>query len=433
MKKNGQENMRKIVFLIGVIWLSLLPFQINSSSKQSDFESKLPWIKKEDTVNNIRVLLRSNGFQNITHEEVIVSSNNGLKIIGVEDEIIVSGEQQYKITPEQNMIKNGMVRVQPLVETEEVWIHSLQRGLGLARYQGILDLYATAEGIVVVNELPVEVYLEHVVPSEMPVSYEMEALKVQAVCARSYAYRQMQGMAYPEYGANVDDSTSFQVYGNSEKQEKTTLAVRETAGEVVGYKNEVAATYFFSTSCGKTTDTEAWNLSNNEDYPYLKHVEVNDEENDDYERSLPWYRWWTRISKKQVENWIELEMKTEIGELTSLEVTKVGAGGVVCELKAVGTQGKLVIMTENKIRKALGDTSIRITRNDGSIVQGSDLLPSAFFTIEESGDDYILKGGGYGHGIGMSQNGANEMAKRGVEYKEILSFFYPGTVILYGV
>ena len=80
--------------------------------------------------------------------------------------------------------------------------------------------------------------------------------------------------------------------------------------------------------------------------------------------------------------------------------------------------------TENKIRKALGGAGYRIVLQDGSVTKSRELLPSAFFTIEKSGDMFVIKGGGFGHGIGMSQNGANEMAKQGKNYREILELFY---------
>lgn len=84
----------------------------------------------------------------------------------------------------------------------------------------------------------------------------------------------------------------------------------------------------------------------------------------------------------------------------------------------------MTIDTENKIRKAFGGEGYEIQRQDGKKVKSSALLPSAFFTIEKKGSDYIIKGGGFGHGIGMSENGANEMAKKGKTYREILEFFY---------
>ena len=85
--------------------------------------------------------------------------------------------------------------------------------------------------------------------------------------------------------------------------------------------------------------------------------------------------------------------------------------------------------TENKIRSALGGSGYTIEKQDGTVVNGSRLLPSAFFTVEKQNGNYIIHGGGYGHGIGMSQNGANEMAKQGKTYRQILTTFYTGVTV----
>ena len=97
-------------------------------------------------------------------------------------------------------------------------------------------MWSGEEGMTVINELPMESYLCRVVPSEMPASYEMEALKAQAVCARSYAVRQMQDYAYPEYQAHVNDSVEYQVYNNSYPADTATQAVKDTTGQVVWYQ-----------------------------------------------------------------------------------------------------------------------------------------------------------------------------------------------------
>ena len=172
----------------------------------------------------------------------------------------------------------------------------------------------------------------------------------------------------------------------------------------------------------------AWGTKETEENSYLQAVEIKDEEGD-YERNLPWYRWEAAVPVSIMSNLIGLNTKTDVGMLQSIEISKTGAGGVVLQIKAKGDKGEVVVETENKIRRALGGKGYTIRRQDGSEAASSTLLPSAFFTIERSGETFVIRGGGYGHGIGMSQNGANEMAKRGKNYKEILELFYPGTKI----
>ena len=217
-------------------------------------------------------------------------------------------------------------------------------------------------------------------------------------------------------------------YNNSAQQDASTEAVRETAGEVLKYKGNIVTTYYYSTSCGKTTTMKAWGTSENESNGYLQSVEVKDK-NGDYEKSLPWYRWEADIDQDILSTLLAENVKKNIGTVQSLEVTKTGPGGVALQIKAVGDKGSITVDTENKIRKALGGNGYEIKKQDGTVVQSGTLLPSAFFKVKKAGNIFKITGGGYGHGIGMSQNGANEMAKTGKNYQEILQMFYPGTTI----
>ncbi len=305
---------------------------------------------------------------------------------------------------------------------------SLNRGYGTPSYEGVLELRTTAEGIVIINELPVESYLCGVVPSEMPCTYELEALKAQAVCARSYVYRHMQSYAYPEYEAHVNDSTTYQVYGDSAPADTTAQAVKETEGQVVKYNGSIVTTYYYSTSCGRTTGVQAWGTAPGGENAYLESVEVKGEAGD-YEKNLPWYRWEAYVPIQTLSNLVGLNTGIDVGTLESIDITETGPGGVVLKIEARGDKGTVSVETENKIRRALGGQGYTIKKQDGTEVQSSTLLPSAFFTIEKSGDIFAIKGGGFGHGIGMSQNGANEMAKNGKDYKEILTLFFQGVTV----
>lgn len=383
--------------------------------KQSQVESNLPTgdYLPDAECPLIRVLIKTNGFEQITHSLV---------------ELSVAGKV-FKIAPDDPRFQSGTICIEPKNPGERITINSLTRGCGTPSYRGKLELFSTAEGIVIVNEVPLEEYLYAVVPSEMPASYEAEALKCQAVCARSYAHCQMLAFGYPEYSAHVDDSVSYQVYGNSKEQETTVRAVRETTGQRLWYQNQVVKTYYYSTSCGHSTSIEAWGSSLTDANQYLKGVSICNEEGKSYEENMPWFRWKATIPEKKLSNLIELNTGKEIGTLQNVSVTKQGVGGVALQIVATGSKGKVTVDMENKIRSALGGSGYEITKQDGTIVKSTKLLPSAFFTIAKTGGNYIIEGGGYGHGIGMSQNGANEMAKAGKTYDEILQFFYPGTEV----
>ena len=373
---------------------------------------------------DIRVLLMTDGYQKETHVKAVLSAESGLVVNWGDREEEVEGK--LTVEPEDDRLKEGAIRVR--AREGKVKVETLHRGYGTPSYAGVIELRAAGEELVLINELPLETYLEGVVPSEMPASYEPEALKAQAVCARSFACRQMESFGYPEYQAHVNDSTDYQVYGNSKPAESAGEAVRATAGEAVRYQGKVVTTYYYSASGGRTTNVEAWGTKPGEANAYLQSVEIKGEAGD-YEKDLPWYRWEARIPEEVLSRLIRENTKEDIGTVEELTVTKRGPGDVALAIQAAGEKGAVTVETENKIRRALGGEGYEIRKQDGTTVSSSKLLPSAFFTVKKEKDCFVIRGGGYGHGIGMSQNGANEMAKQGMDYREILTLFYQGVTI----
>ena len=434
MKWMEKYKYHMLALLLGLsIFACLMKSISNNQQKElkKDGKSKVTEEKRQSQENGtskevedptIRVVLKTDGFANVAHPEAGFQAAGGLKIQSGDEVRESAPGEVVTIRPDDAMFAKGTIHIEPKEEGDLISVVTLNRGCGVPNYRGKIELFQTAEGVVLVNELSMEQYLYGVVPSEMPASYEPEALKVQAVCARSYAYKQMQGLGYPEYQAHIDDSTAFQVYGNSGEQESTNRAVDETRGQKIWYQDQVITAYYFSTSCGKTTTAEAWGNAS-PDKAYLQSAEIKDEECD-YEAKLPWYRWRAVIPSNVLTNLINLNTQTNIGNVTSLEVTKYGPGGVAQQIVAVGDQGSVTVDTENKIRTALGGSGYTIEKQDGTVIDSMTLLPSAFFTVEYQDGNYVLNGGGFGHGIGMSQNGANEMAKKGKNYLEILTTFY---------
>lgn len=341
------------------------------------------------------------------------------------------------------------------------------------KYPGTLQYYEEEQGWVIVNEVPLEEYLCRVVPSEMPSSYAPEALKAQAVCARTYAVWQMQEYAYPEYEAHVDDSVSYQVYNNIESQESTTQAVEKTAGQIMLYEDGPVKAYYFATSCGSTTDENIWEKGNRDQTPYIAGRRVGTSETvrdltdertfakfiqkkhaGDLEISEPWYRWscyvplsqieknvnkWAKARAERSEDGILLKDGDDyvwpetcaIGEILSAEIIERNTGGAVQEMLLTGTDGILKIKYEYNIRLMLGIPGGVILKNDGSESECGNLLSSGYFVLEPAEKDgkldgYQVYGGGLGHGAGMSQNGARLLAEQGYGYDEILQYFYKG-------
>ena len=391
-------------------------------------EQKKEKPEKNVSETKIRVLLRTNGFADEVHPSVTVSAENGLFVTFSGGKKETGAKEKITIHPDDMMFSKGTIHIQAKKQGEKIMISGLKRGYGEPSYRGELELFQTPQGIAVINELSLEEYLYGVVPSEMPASYESEALKCQAVCARSYAYCHIQGQAYPEYRANVDDSTAYQVYGNSKEQQKTIEAVNATKGQKMKYNGKVVKAYYYSTSCGKTTTVEAWGTKVNKDNEYLKASDIA-ENGQYYEKDLPWFSWKCDIPTSLLSDLFAVNTGKNVGTIQNVEITKRGPGNVAVEMKITGEKGSYTVQTENKIRSAFGGKGYQIIRQDGSKVSASALLPSAFFHITKQKDSFHIEGGGYGHGIGMSQNGANEMAKKGKDYHTILKTFYPGVEI----
>ena len=168
----------------------------------------------------------TDGYKNTIHPSVTVSSTTGLSITYGEKVEECEAGTEVTFMPDDSRFQSGNIRIQ--AKEGEITVNSLKRGYGVPSYQGILELRTTAEGIAIINELPVENYLCRVVPSEMPSGYEIEALKAQAVCARSYAYRQMAEYGYEfQFNMTEDDLTELMMsmsgtqsasYGNNLQQ-----------------------------------------------------------------------------------------------------------------------------------------------------------------------------------------------------------------------
>lgn len=340
-------------------------------------------------------------------------------------------------------------------------------------YDGVFEIRKYEQGYAVVNALPMEQYLYGVVPSEMPSSYPEEALKVQAVCARSYAYIQLMNGDYANLGAHIDDSTNYQVYNQQENNENTTKAVDDTCGQVISYQGNVVEAYYYSTSFGHSGNYQSWNLTDDGSYNYLAgtwlkenadDVNLSDEaqfdayiENPDescYDSFAKYFRWKAELAiadksaavrdkinaRKTVkpENIQihvtgaaeEVQTTDKLGDMTSFAIGERSNCGGVLKLTVNFANGTVDILDEYSIRIVLGAMLQKVTWNDGSEGKDMTALPSSYFAITSTENGvYELCGGGYGHGIGMSQNGAKGMAEAGMTYQDILNRFYQGIEI----
>lgn len=402
--------------------------------------------EREDAADRIRVLIMGNGFESRYHEKIEITCPGSIKKIQGDSETMLDPASVISVTSGDGTCSERLI-LEPQ-DGSELTVNSLARAQGTPSYGGRLEILDTENGLVLVNEIDLEAYLKKVIPSEMPSSYEKEALKAQAVCARTYAFMQSRSNSYSEYGAQIDDSTQFQVYNNVDPDEKTAQAVQETYGKMLYYNENPITAYYFSTSCGTTTNAAIWD-SDPEDTPYLRCLSLQTARSrlsfaseeafasfikkknfPAYDASYPLYRWNFRTNGTIIASHVG-----GVGKITGVSVTERGPGGVAMKLLVKGSEGEITISGQNAIRSALGDASLTLTLMDGKTSDGWSLLPSGFLAIEETGTDeqgvvqFRVYGGGYGHGVGMSQNGAQGMAKAGMGYEEILKYFYDGVTI----
>ena len=402
--------------------------------------------EREDAADRIRVLIMGNGFESRYHEKIEITCPGSIKKIQGDSETMLDPASVISVTSGDGTCSERLI-LEPQ-DGSELTVNSLVRAQGTPSYGGRLEILDTENGLVLVNEIDMEAYLKKVIPSEMPSSYEKEALKAQAVCARTYAFVQSRSNSYSEYGAQIDDSTQFQVYNNVDPDEKTAQAVQETYGKMLYYNENPITAYYFSTSCGTTTNASIWD-SDPEDTPYLRCLSLQTARSrlsfaseeafasfikkknfPAYDASYPLYRWNFKTNGTIIASHVG-----GVGKITGVSVTERGPGGVAMKLLVKGSEGETTISGQNAIRSALGDASLTLTLMDGKTSDGWSLLPSGFLAIEETGTDeqgvvqFRVYGGGYGHGVGMSQNGAQGMAKAGMGYEEILKYFYDGVTI----
>ncbi len=367
---------------------------------------------------------------------------------------------------------DGYVRLDA-VNGDEIYLANADGTRISYGYEGGFEIRRYAQGFVIINDVPIENYLYQVVTSEMPASYQPEALKAQAVCARSYAYRQLLQGQYAQYGAHVDDSTNYQVYNKQEHTKIAKTVVDDTCGEVMTCGGEIIEAFYFSTSCGMTEDDCVWNNAIADDYPFLKVTRVSadaaslnlaDEgaffqyitniDGSCFDSESRFFRWSTtaKLTDERIEQArqvlaVRKEIKPEniliydsngnltdtasgLGNLLSMQIKSRGTGGAVLDLVLSYENGMAEVFSEYNIRKVLGCLVDEIHLLDGN-TQDMTILPSACFTFtyDETTGVYTIYGGGYGHGVGMSQNGAEGMAKQGCGYKDILNFYFKNITI----
>ena len=337
-------------------------------------------------------------------------------------------------------------RALALQNSQTLYIESSDRIVSMegTRYRGSANIFHNGKNLIAVNVVDIEDYLKGVVPKEMPSSWNMEALKAQAVVARNYAISNS-GKHLSE-GFNVCSTIHCQVYGGlSAETASTNSAVEQTRGEMMYHGGRLVEGYFHSSSGGRTESSEnIWNTR----IEYLRGVE------DIYSTGSPYDAWTVTMSSYDIRLRL-LQNGINIGDIRSLAITKSSENGRALELTIYGSQGSYTLLKE-RIRTVLGSNqfkSIYFTLSAGGASATSTTIPapdrsslnSIFVSLgmvldkenpslltqsnSVSGSSFVFQGKGYGHGVGMSQYGAKGMADKGFRYDQILMHYFSGVEI----
>lgn len=263
---------------------------------------------------------------------------------------------------------------------------------------GVVHITYHRDKLRLINELDVEEYLKGVVPLEISPKWNPEALKVQAIIARTYVLHQRQVNLGKEY--DVLATTADQVYGGRSKENPTAnQAIAETRGLVLTYDGEVILSAYHSTAAGPTESaSEVWGM----DLPYLKGVSCP------FDQNSPYYHWRKLFPMDAVQESFA-KAGYEVGTIASITPFRWTEAGRISRIRLLHSRGELILKAED-LRRILGYAE----------------LPSTHFQIEKMGREIQIQGNGYGHGVGLCQWGAKEMTEMGYRYDKILKYYYPG-------
>ncbi|MCL2154142.1 MAG: SpoIID/LytB domain-containing protein [Leptospirales bacterium] len=339
-------------------------------------------LKQEDSPIYVKILI------GIKDKNFKVNSETGLRVINKNDSKIIYESNKSGLSFDPIKIKSIYV-----VESDKNILYIDNIG-----YRGKIELHNILGKIHVVNILDIEEYLYSVVPSEMPSSWNIEALKSQAIASRTYAYYFLL-RTKDENIYELDSTTNFQVYkGISVETESSIEAVNKTSGIIMTYNNEPIISYFHSTSGGKTSDdSDVWPGS---DLPYLKSVECS------YGKDSPHYEWTITLSMNEITSALNKKYKT-IDHISKILFKRHND-----RIVEVTVQHK--------------NGTITLTGNEFRLLLDPQKLKSTYFTIKKEKDIFFITGKGWGHGIGMCQWGAKGRGENGFKYEDILKHYYKG-------
>ncbi|WP_250277303.1 SpoIID/LytB domain-containing protein [[Clostridium] colinum] len=428
----------------------------------------------------IRVAINDTSYNNLYFNEIKLKANSGMKVLVKGQEknlssIHIKNNQDFGIG------ENEIIILESNNKDEGIIIENIKRVYELPTFYEKLEICKMDNKYVLVNEISIESYVESVLASDNNNYQNLEMLKTLAIIYRTQAIRYINENNLKHIGANLDDSSKYQIYNNKKSQDIFKQAVSETKGKIITNQNQVANLTYFSYSSGVTANSgEIWSDKSYYSYPsnnkpYLVHIkdfteniyenlqeEVNanifykTKDIDSIEKDSKWFRWSTTLEEKdisKINDNIKQLYKTEkyfiktlendkyiykpvedIGKIKDINVKKRGDAGNIMELEIIGEKNTVLIMSDLIIKKVFSLNSV--IDNNGEIVQNISTLPSSYFVFDKIYDNngYLKKvtlyGGGYGHGVGLSMYGAYKMIQSGNTYEDVFHKYYKDIEII---
>lgn len=431
----------------------------------------------------MRVGISTTNYLSMFHDKVTISCLNASKLYSLQDDFsmnlpagssvtleFINKQMRLSVNGSSKLLKNrlylsGVSAITSIIRGSEEFTPS---------YSGTLEFLPYEKGISIVNELNMEDYLSKVVPSEMNGTANIEALKCQAIAARTYAISDMLKNRFASYGFYVDDSIQSQVYNNAPVVSNTTSAVNSTKGTIITYDGVPIDAKYYSTSAGAGAPyKDIWfnaDGTTNEETPYLvaqsylnSKTSLPKSESewlafyknstlDTIDTSSDFFRWKVEFSNRAITNSLNKSLRSiylnqpsyitffkgnkklkdfpDLVNLKDIKVIKRGISGNATEVSFIYDNVTVNVKGDYNIRGAFRCSedftgeSTPIVRSKGKALKNTNFLLSSYLSVEKENGKYIIYGGGYGHGVGMSQSGAMNLANQGKSYQDILNFYY---------
>ncbi|MGR3208429.1 SpoIID/LytB domain-containing protein [Bacillus glycinifermentans] len=410
------------------------------SSMAAKQNRQLLFVKKDEVPSNAKTVFKEKG----TYAFNLIGSTNSLSSSlqnNLSKEFYLVGGKSYNLNVSSgNMsLKNiktfgTSVKIQP-----EKYSTSNRISINNKEYLGTVNFTVESGKYVrpVNVDIPFEDYLKGVVPNEMPASWPLEALKAQAVAARTYSVSKI--------GQTVADTTAFQVYGGYSWSSNSSKAVDQTKGKVLKYNGSLITAVYSSSNGGYTeASNEVWSSK----VPYLIAQKDSMDPQNSWSLTLSKTQintgslnlssadsWWSKTTEanasqlKGLNNWIIKNKETSADGVKIAGISSFSFSGKTQGQRPKNASIKVNYLVKNGSKVASKTATIDVLTTDLRTIIGASVFKSTYASVKEESKQFVISGKGYGHGIGMSQYGAKARAAAGNSYSSILKFYYPKTTL----